>query len=60
MPYAPGVVDISGQLRAQGIRSAAQSIGQGFQDFSANLSNYMDEVKTTKAKNKALEDLVTW
>lgn len=58
MPYNPGVTDISGQLLAQGRMSAAKSIGQGFQDFSANMANYMEEVKTARAKNKALEDLI--
>ena len=32
MPYAPGVQDISGQLRAQGVRSLGQSVGQGLRE----------------------------
>ena len=33
MPYNPGVQDMSGQLRAQGIRGASSTITQGFEEF---------------------------
>lgn len=33
MPYSPNVQDISGQLRAQGIRGASSTITQGFEEF---------------------------
>ena len=33
MPYNPGVQDVSGQLRAQGIRGASSTITQGFEEF---------------------------
>jgi hypothetical protein len=33
MPYYPGIQDVSGQLRAQGIRGASSTITQGFEEF---------------------------
>lgn len=33
MPYAPGVQNVSGQLLAQGVQQAAQSIAGGLQDY---------------------------
>lgn len=51
MPYAPGVTDISGQLRAQGILGASQTYNQGMQQFAQSYTQM-------KAKQEADQELL--
>lgn len=54
MPYAPGVVDRSGEIYAQGIMGAANSLSGAITSYAKNA----DENKTISAQNKALETLI--
>lgn len=58
MPWNPGVTDISGQLRAQGMINQAQGIGQGVANFAEQFAKSTEENAKFNAKNKAMENLV--
>jgi hypothetical protein len=45
MPYAPGVQDISGQLRAQGIAQAGQAWGQAIGNIGQSLNDAFNSYK---------------
>lgn len=61
MPYNPGVVDISGQLRAQGTLGAAQAYGGAMQNVVQNYQLYKQKSEadqTMLAKAKSTETFI--
>ena len=55
MPYAPGVQDISGQLRAQGIAQAGQAWSQAIGNIGQTLNDAFNSYKQNQAiTNQAL------
>lgn len=57
MPYAPGVQDISGQLRAQGIAQAGQAWGQAIGNISKDITDAFQTYKQNQYMvNQALGD----
>ena len=55
MPYNPGVVDISGQLYAQGMERGQQYLNKGINQFFRT----QEEETSFEAKNKAMESMLT-
>lgn len=58
MPYNPGVTDRSGEIYAQGLMSAAQSLAGGISSAANIYTKDQEETKTLTAQNKALETLL--
>ncbi len=61
MPYAPGISDISGQLRAQGTYQAARDINNTGDAFAGQLAGYQQKQEQNKqllAQAKATESFI--
>lgn len=58
MPYAPGVQDISGQIRAQYMMQGRGALGQGIASMAEGFAKQKEEMQALQSKIKGFEAVI--